>query len=140
MSMKKALKSLPPRKLPRTPPAEPSKSAEVEVYRQFTRIISQATYGAAYPDPKGVEYILPNDISDLDLGAKAHAALAASRFLTPDHPEFKEVMRFPTKEEEKAYYARLLEAAGVKTRKTLYTGAKLVNMTLQEGVITITSL
>ena len=64
MSMGKALKSFRPSVLPRTPPADPSKSAHVEVYRQFTRIISQATYGAAYSDPKGVEYILPNNISD----------------------------------------------------------------------------
>jgi len=140
MSMKKALKSLPRRKLPRTAPPEPSKSADIEVFRQFTSIASQATYGAAYPDPKGVEYILPNDISDRELGEKARAALAASRFLTPDHPEFNEVMRFPTKEEEKAYDARLLEAAGVKTLKTLYSGAKNVSLWLQDGVISITSL
>ena len=139
MSMEKALKSFRPTVLPRTPPPEPSKSAEVEAYRQFTRIVSQATYGAAYPDPKGVEYILPNDISDQDLGEKAHAALAASRFLTPDHPEFKEVMRFPTKEEEKAYEDQLLKAAGVKTLRTLYKGAQSVFLDLQDGVISIDS-
>ena len=111
----------------------------IDAFRQFVHVVSQATYGAAYPDPKGVEFFLAADISDQGLGEKARAALAASRFLRPDHPEFKEVMRFPTKEEEKAYDDQLLKAAGVKTLRTLYKGAKSVSLDLQDGVLSIKS-
>ena len=139
MSMEKALKSFRPTVLPRTPPAKPSKAAVIYAFRQFVYVSSQATYGAAYPDPKGVEYFLAADISDQGLGEKAHAALAASRFLTPDHPEFKDVMRFPTKEEDKADDEKLLQAAGVKTLQTLYKGAQNVSLKLRDGVISIKS-
>ncbi len=139
MSMEKALKSFRPSVLPRTPPPKPSKAAMIDAFRQFVYVVSQATYGAAYADRKGVEYFLPADISDQCLGEKAHAALSASRFLTPDHPEFKEVMRFPTKEEDKAYEDQLLKAAGVKTLRTLYKGAQSVSLDLQDGMISIKS-
>ena len=67
------------------------------------------------------------------------AALTASRCLTPDHPEFDEVIRFLSKDEKKAFDQRHLEAAGVKTLKTLYKGAKSATLTLEDGAITITS-
>ena len=139
MSMEKALKSLRPRILPRTPPAKSSKSTDVEVYRQFTRVISHATYRSSHHDPKGVEFFLPTEFSDRELGEKARAALTASRFLTPDHPEFDDVMRFLSKDEEQAYDKRLLDAAGVKTLKTLYKGARSVSLRLRDGVISIKS-
>ncbi len=139
MSMEKALKSFRPSVLPRTPPAKPSKSADVMAFRQFINVASRATYGASYFDPKGVDFFLPPDISDDELGEKAHAALAASRFLRPDHPEFDEVMRFLSKDEQRAYDDTLLDAAGVKTLKTLYKGSQSVTLTLEDCVITIKS-
>jgi hypothetical protein len=108
-------------------------------FRPFINVASRAIYGGSYFDPKGVEFFLPPDISDGEHGEKARVALAASRFLTPDHPEFDDVMRFPTKDEQQAFHQSHLDAAGVKTLKTLYKGAQSVSLTLEDGVISIKS-
>lgn len=122
---------------PNPPPPAPRKSAYLYAYRQVIHLGSQAVYRAAVGDPKGVEVFLPPDTSDQDLGAKVHAALAASRFIEPDHPEWTTVMRFPTSEEAREHDKRVLAAAGVKTLKALRTGARHVGLTLRDGVISV---
>lgn len=104
----------------------------------MTHVISHAVCRVAVPDPKGVELFLPPNLPDAELGARAREALAASRFIAPDHPEWDAVMRVPfTDETVRAEDRRLMEAAGVRTLKALRTGARLVTLTLQDGVIAI---
>jgi CDI immunity protein len=137
MSIEKAVKSMRPRKLKPAPPPPERKQATIYAFRRFTWILSHAVYGAAYGDPKGYDRFLPAEMSDEALGRAARAALSASRFITPDHPEWAELMRFPTKEEDKAEDDRLKAQAGVKTIKALYSGAASVRLRLQNGVIKI---
>ncbi|KDB04252.1 hypothetical protein U879_07820 [Defluviimonas sp. 20V17] len=61
----------------------------------------------------------------------------ASRFIAPDHPEWDEVIRFPTKEEFKAWEEADKARAGVKTLKALFNGAGHVSLDLQEGEINL---
>ena len=72
-----------------------------------------------------------------DIGREARKALLASRFITPDHPEWDAVMRFPTKEEFKAWEEADKARAGVKTLKALFNGAGNVSLRLQDGQIEI---
>ncbi len=111
--------------------------AYLYAYRQVIHVGSQAVYSAAVSDPKGVEFFVVPDTPDEDLGAKVRAALAASRFIAPGHPEWKSVMRFPTDEESREFNRRVLAAAGVRTLKALRTGGRRVSLTLQDGVISI---
>lgn len=123
---------------PRPPPPQPRKEVTVDAFRQMTYVTSHAVYNSAKPDPKGIEFFLPPDLSDMELGAKVRTALAASRFIAPDHPEWEAVMRAPyTDEDVRAWNRRLLEAAGVKTQKALRAGARSVALTLQDGIIAI---
>ncbi len=118
-------------------PAKESKSAQVTAYRKFTQINSQAVYRSGYHDPKGYEAYFAPEMSNADLGREAHKALLASRFITPDHPEWEAVMRFPTKEEIKAAEEADKARAGVKTLKALFNGAGHVSLRLQDGQIEI---
>ena len=118
------------------PPAM-RKRAMVKQHRAFTRIVSQAVYGAAYPDPKGYDQYFETDPMAEELGREARAALMASRFIDPKHPEWDEVIRIPTKEEFKAWEDADKARAGVKTLKALYNGAGSVSLSLHDGAIAI---
>ena len=132
----KALAEAAERKKRSKPPKE-SKNAQVTAYRKFTQINSQAVYGAAYGDPKGYEEYFPPEMSAQDIGREARKALLASRFITPDHPEWDAVMRFPTKEEIKDSEEADKARAGVKTLKALFNGAGNVSLRLQDAQIEI---
>lgn len=132
----KALAEAAERKKRAKPPKE-RKSAYVTGYSKFTEIASQAVYGASYPDPKGYHQYLLSDLTALEIGGHARAALLASRFITPEHPEWDDVIRFPTKEEFNALEEADKARAGVKTLKALFNGAGHVSLKLQDGKITI---
>lgn len=119
---------------PQPPPAE-SREATVEAYRQFTHVFSQAVYSAAVGDPKGYAAFLEAEPARGDLGRAVHEALAASRFITPDHPESDAIMRMPTEDEIKAREEDLKRRAGLKTLKALHTGIANVAVTLRDGQI-----
>ncbi|GHE03645.1 hypothetical protein GCM10008024_27830 [Allgaiera indica] len=89
------------------------------------------------PDPRGYHEYLSPDLTALEIGGHARAALLASRFIAPDHPEWDEVIRFPTKEEFKAWEEADKARAGVKTLKALFNGAGHVSLDLQEGEINL---
>ena len=119
----------------RAKPPKVSKDAIINAHRAFTKIVSFAVYRSGCPDPKGYnEYLEPNMNAE-DIGREARAALMASRFITPDHPEWESSMRFPTKEEIKALDEAEKARAGVKTLKALYNGAGSVTLTLQDAKI-----
>jgi CDI immunity protein len=121
------------------PPPE-SKHAGVTAYRKFTEIYSQAVYRSAHYDPKGYKQYFPPEMTALDLGREARAALTASRFITPDHPEWESIMRFFTNAESKAWEETRKARAGVKTLKALFNGAGDVSLQLQDGQIEISPL
>lgn len=121
----------------RAKPPKDSKKAIINAHRAFTKIISFAVYGRGCPDPKGYhEYLAPNMNAE-DLGREARAALMASRFITPDHPEWDTVMRFPTADEIRVAQEANKARAGVKTLKALFNGAGSVTLTLQDAKIRI---
>ena len=116
------------------PPKE-FKLAGVSAYRRFVEIHSSAVYGAGYPDPKGYHQYFAPEMSAFDLGREARAALMASRFITPEHPEWDSVIRIPRSEEFKAWEEEDKARAGVKTLKALFNGAGNVGLRLQDGQI-----
>ena len=122
----------------RSKPPKESKAALVTAYRKFTKIVSQAVYRSGCRDPKGNENCFPSDMNAFDIGREARTALLASRFIAPAHPEWDEVMRFPTADEIKAAQEDNKARAGVKTLKALFNGAGNVSLRLQEGQIEIT--
>lgn len=87
---------------PAPPPPPKRKRATVEAYRHFTHIFSHAVYRATVGDPKGYTAFLDAEPAREVLGRAVHEALAASRFITPDHPEWDTVMRLPTEGEVRA--------------------------------------
>ncbi|MEX5729803.1 hypothetical protein Ga0609869_003156 [Rhodovulum iodosum] len=145
MSFAKALAQLKaqnarkPKPPPSPPPARRS-VATVEALRHFTHIFSQAVYRAAVGDPRGYAAFLDPEPPREDLGRAVHDALAASRFITPDHPEWDTVMRPPTEDEIRAQEDDLKRRAGIKTRKALYNGAGLVSVTMRDGAIELRPL
>jgi len=128
------------RSRPPPPPPTPTKHAGIEAYRTFTRIFSQAVSSLAVHDPEGYNKAFEPDMAAADLGREARAALAASRFIPPDHPEYHSLIRFPTEEETGALEARDMAIAGVKTRAALYKGAGSVALEMKEGVIEVVGL
>ena len=94
-----------------------------------------AVYLSAYGEPEGYTEYLDPEPTNAELGQALRAALAASRFITPDHPEWDSVMRPPTAVEIKGREDDLKRRAGVKTNKTLYNGVGSVAVTLQDGQI-----
>lgn len=106
-------------------------SVTANSFTKFFLIESLATYAAAMPDPEGVRHVLPPDATPEDLGAAIRDALAGSRFIPPSHPEFSKLFKERTAEElVDAHDAELMRLAGVKTKASLYRGAKGVNVTL----------
>ena len=121
----------------RSKPPKERKSAFVTSYRKFTEIASQAVYGSAHLDPKGYHQYFSADLTAIEIGVRARAAFLASRFITPEHPEWNDVIRIPTKEEFKAWEEADKARAGVKTLKALFNGAGHVSLTLRDGKIAI---
>ena len=132
----KALAEAAERKKRSKPPKE-SKDAQVTAYRKFIKINSQAVYGSACRDPQGYEEYFPPEMSAREIGREARKALLASRFITPDHPEWDSVMRFPTEDEIKASREANKARAGVKTLKALFNSAGNVSLRLQDVQIKI---
>ena len=125
---------------PKPPPPARRSVATVEALRHFTHIFSHAVYRAAVGDPKGYTAFLDAEPAREVLGRAVHEALAASRFITPDHPEWDTVMRPPTEDEIRAQEDDLKRRAGIKTRKALYNGAGLVSVTMRDGAIELRPL
>lgn len=120
-----------------SPPPNPAKWATIGGFRQFTRVNSHAVYGVVYGDPRqGFEAFLGPDLPDAELGAVARQALAASRFITPDDPDW-EMLSFGTRESLRADDAALKRRAGVKTLKALYEGAGSVALKQEDGMIEV---
>ena len=134
LAQMKAQSARKPKPPPAPPPAE-SREATVEAFRHFTYVFSHAVYRAAYGDPKGYAAFLDAEPAAEVLGRAVYYALAASRFITPDHPEWDTVMRPPTAVEIKGREDDLKRRAGVKTNKALYNGVGSVAVTLQDGKI-----
>lgn len=139
LAQMKAQNARKPKPPPPSPPAE-SRAATVEAFRQFTHVFSQAVYRAAYGDPKGYAAFLAAEPAHDDLGRAVHDALAASRFITPGHPEWEAIMQMPTEGEIKAREEDLKLRAGVKTVRALYTGFGGVAVTLRDGQIELHAL
>ena len=119
-----------------TPPKE-IKRAGVTIYRSHIDIHSHAVYGAAYPDPNGYREYWSPSLTAQEIGREVRAALLASRFITPEHPEWDDVIRIPTNEEIKAWQEDDKARAGVKTLQALFNGAGHVSLTLQDGQMAI---
>lgn len=94
-------------------------------------------YGSAHLDPKGYHQYFSADLTAIEIGVRARAAFLASRFITPEHPEWNDVIRIPTKEEFKAWEESDKARAGVRTLKALFNGAGHVSLTLRDGKIAI---
>lgn len=139
LAQMKAQNARKPKPPPPPPPAE-SREATVDAYRQFTHVFSHAVYRAAVGDPKGYAAFLDPEPARERLGRAVHEALAASRFITPDHPEWDAIMRMPTEDEIKAREEDLKRRAGVKTNKALYNGVGSVAVTLRDGQIELRPL
>lgn len=145
MSFEKALAQLKVQnarkpKPPAPPPPKECKEATVDAFRHFTHVFSHAVYRAAVYDPQGYAAFLDAEPAREDLGRAVRDALAASRFITPDHPEWDIIMRPPTADEIKAREEDLRRRAGVKTNKALYNGVGSVAVTLRDGQIELRPL
>lgn len=125
---------------PKPPLPADSREATVDAYRQFTHVFSHAVYRAAVYDPQGFAAFLDAEPPREDLGRAVRDALAASRFITPDHPEWDAIMRMPTEDEIKSREDDLKRRAGVKTLKALYSGVGSVAVTQRDGQIELRPL
>lgn len=111
------------------PPPPAWKGAWAFAFRRFLMIESNAVYGASVPDPQGVRHVLPTDAADSKVGGAISDALSRSRFLTPDQPDFDATFGdYLDGTRHAEYDAGLMEIAGVKTRASLYRGARLVSV------------
>lgn len=99
-------------------------------FTKFFLIESEVCYGASMPDPEGIRHVLPPDATAEQLGTAIIDALAHSRFIPPSHPDFDALFKERKAAElVDAYDAELMRLAGVKTKASLYRGAKGVNVT-----------
>lgn len=120
-----------------SPSPQERKSAQITQFRKFIHVNSHAVYRSSHSDPSGIDYLLEHNVGDGELGSRARKALHASRFLAPNHHDFDRVIRVPSDDDIKARNERLLEIAGLKTTQSLYKGAKLVLLRLQDGALMI---
>lgn len=120
---------------PMPPPLPEYRGASLDVFRQFARIGSLAVYSMGSPDPEGYEVVFDPGAPALVFAHHVRAALAASRFVPPSHPEFDRLIRMPKQTELDALEAEDLARAGVKTRRTLYRDAAHLALRLQDGEI-----
>lgn len=105
-------------------------SVTANAFSKFYLIESEVCYGAALPDPEGIRHVLPPDATAQQLGTAILDALAHSRFIPPSHPDFDALFKERTAAElVDAYDAELMRLAGVKTKASLYRGARGVNVT-----------
>lgn len=119
-----------------TPPTE-RQEASIYAYRQFVQIMSRVVHMASYRDPEGYEQFLPPSLDGPTLAHHARIALAASRFVLPDHPQFDSLTRMPSQADLDASEAERRARAGVKTRSALYRDAGSVGLQLRDGQIEI---
>jgi hypothetical protein len=127
----------------RSPPAPPPPrwwACDAFAFRRFLMVESNVVYSANVPDPQGVRYVLPVDAPDGEVGAAILDALDHSRFLTPDQPDFDATFGdYLDGTRHAEYDAGLMEIAGVKTRASLYRGARLVGVRIWNGRIEFTA-
>ncbi|MGX1306353.1 hypothetical protein AB7M35_001073 [Amorphus suaedae] len=119
------------------PPPEDRKEACVTAFKKFYQISSWAVYGALKLDPDGIDADHPADLNDPGLGAASREALLASRFISPDHPDWNRVRAFLSREYYDRQLERLKARAGVKTHGALYSGVGSVSLMLKDGSITL---
>ena len=120
------------------PPPKPHPHATLASVRGILIANSLANYASIHPDPKGLKEEIPEPLRDLSLGLLARRALAASRYITPDHREFDDVIKFDREGKKlQAYDRELLEKFGLKTRKALYRNAAFVKLALRDGTIKV---
>jgi hypothetical protein len=113
--------------------------ASITAFRYYIWVEPKAVLnGGAKPDPDATQHFLPPDAEDVALGAAAHDALRQSRWIGLDHPDFWRVMQRKWTHEE--FFGPLLQRAGVKTRRTLYRGARHLSMLLRDGIITLSAM
>lgn len=120
---------------PMPPPLPEYHGASLDVFRQFARVTSLAVYSMGSPDPEGYEAVFDPEADGLVFARHVRAALAASRFVPPSHPEFDRLIRMPKQAELDALEAEDLARAGVKTRHALYRDAAHLALRLQDGEI-----
>jgi hypothetical protein len=120
---------------PMPPPLPERREASIDVFRQFARVRSQAVYSLSCPDPEGYRAFLDPDVDGPSLARHTRTALAASRFIRPDHPEFDRLIRFPGPAELEALEAENLARAGVKTHGALYRDAAHLAIRSQDAQI-----
>lgn len=125
------------RKYPPAPPLPDQKWASVQGFKTFFNIHSWAVSGALFADPDGYDQIHPVDLNDAELGAATRVALAASRMIRPGHPDYHALLAYFNREQSKVIEDRLKARAGVKTLKSLYSGAGNVSIQLMDGVLTL---
>ena len=109
--------------------------ASLDVFRQFARATSLAVYSMGSPYPEGYRAFFDPGAESFVFARHVRAALAASRFVPPSHPEFDRLIRMPTDTELDALEAEDLARAGVKTRRALYRDAAHLSLRLQDGEI-----
>lgn len=99
-------------------------------------------------DPKGKQYLLPPDASDIALGAAVLDAMAHSRFVLPAprtdvwiHPEVEFDMELydykKSIERYAAWTKALMERYGYKTKRALFKQMKLCGIDSKNGVVDI---
>lgn len=120
---------------PMPPPLPEYRGASLDVFRQFARVTSLAVYSMGSPYPKGYEAVFDPGADGPVFARHVRAALAASRFVPPSHPEFDRLIRMPKQAELDALEAEDLARAGVKTRRALYRDAAHLSLRLQDGEI-----
>lgn len=98
------------------PPPKERREASVIAFRAFYWIHSWAVYRASQLDPDGVDADYPPDLGDTELGAAARAALLASRFIGPDHPDWGRVGAYYTPEKDKELSERFLAELEARQR------------------------
>ncbi|GLT07872.1 contact-dependent growth inhibition system immunity protein [Sulfitobacter porphyrae] len=106
-------------------------SVTANAFTKFYLIESKVCYRGALPDPEGIRHVLPPDADAEQLGTAILDALSHARFIHPSHPDFDALFKERKAAElVDAYDAELMRLAGVKTKASLYRGARGVNVTL----------
>ncbi|WP_414831885.1 contact-dependent growth inhibition system immunity protein [Afifella sp. YEN Y35] len=122
---------------PKPSPPKERKRAKIHAFLTHTLIFSQAVYSSVHADPDGYDKRFPPEMPAAEIGREAREALQASRFITPDHPEWERLIRFGSDEEIRADVAREMAHARVRTQKALFEGSGSVSLTLQDGRISV---
>jgi hypothetical protein len=95
-------------------------------------------YGLKRADPKGVSHILPAESDTTALGVALVDAVTHSRILTLQDAQDASVFgREAVKVRYDAWVARLLQSAGLKTRKSLFKDLKFCEVTDKDGLLVI---